>query len=119
MVTDEQKERTYMQYCQSYDLDIAMLQLGLDDAQQTELKNDEDFMFRIKLEEAELKTEIMTSLKSLVRSENEGIKMRATLELGNVIYSKRFKSTGQTVTVEDKRPTQIVMVGKGTDDADS
>lgn len=119
MVDDETKERVYMQYCQSFDFEIAVLQLNLTNEQQDELLNDEDFMFRLRLEDAELKTEIMTSLRGLARSENEGIQMRATLELGNIVYGKRFKGNGQKLVVEDNRPTQVVLVGKGTEANDT
>lgn len=112
MVSAEQREITYNHYCMSFDFDIAVLKAGLNTAQIDELKNDENFMLRLKLEDAEIQTEIMTSLRAMVASENEAVKMRATLELGNVLYKKRFKVTGPQQNVDDLRPTAITLVGK-------
>jgi len=68
-------------------------------------------MFRLQLEDAEIKTDIMTSLRSLISSENENIKLRATLELGTVLYKKRFKVTSNEPVAPSDRPTKITLVG--------
>ena len=111
MLTDEQKETVYNHYCMSFDIDIAALRSGLSGDEVVELKDDSDFMFRLQLEDAEVKTDIMTSLRSLIESDNENIKLRATLELGTVLYRKRFKTTNQMPIESTDKPTKITLVG--------
>ncbi len=110
-ITAELKERVYNCYSMVLDFDIATLKSGLDEESITVLKDDEEFMQRLKLEEAQQQIELMTSLRSLTTSENEAIKLRAILELGKMKYKAIFSASSTDTELDTKKPIKITMKG--------
>lgn len=112
-LTAQAKEIVFNYYSMSLDLDIAILKAGLNPDQITMLYDDTEFMARIQLEDAEVQTEIVTTLRSLMESSNEAIKLKAVLKFAEVHYKKRF-SPSKYDRADDlltERPVNIILKG--------
>jgi len=59
---EEKKEQVIIQYMRSYDLDVAMMKVGLTSDEQKLLKNDTSFMYRVNFQDATLKEDIVTTM---------------------------------------------------------
>jgi len=110
-LTDQTKELVFNFYTMSLDFDIAILKTGLSKEQAVSLKSDEDFMMRLRLEEAQFQTDLVTSLRGLLSSENEPTRLRAILELGKMKYKTTFNVAPSDAPLVDKPHPTIRMKG--------
>ncbi len=112
-LTAEQKELVFNYYSLSLDLDIAVLKAGLNRDQISKLYEDKIFMSRIQLEDAEVQTDLMTTLRGLMESDNEAIKLKATLKFAEVHYKKRFSPSkyDRADDLINDRPVNIYLKG--------
>lgn len=110
MTLDEKIELIYDSYTRSLDYEIACLRADLTDEEREQVDQNEFLHLRMRLWDAEIQEELITNLRNLAKSDNENIKLKATLDLGKMIYKKRFDSKkGYDDGIE--RPSKIVLEG--------
>ena len=109
----EKAEIAYEAYKGCLDLEIAYLRAGLSDIERTLIENDVDFKARIQLVVYDEQERLITNLRDLSHSYNENIKLTATLKLGSMMYSERFRepTKAEEKPAEQKVPTTIVLTG--------
>ena len=112
-LTANLKELVFNYYAMSLDLDIAVLKAGLTPDQVTLLYNDPEFMLRVQVEDAEVQTDLITTLRALMESDNEAIKLKATLKFAEVHYKKRFSPSkyDRADDLLSERPANIYLKG--------
>lgn len=112
-LTAEEKELVLNHYSSSLDLEIAVLKAGLTPEQISMLYDDSDFMLRIKIEDADIQTDLILTLRDLMESDNEAIKLKATLKFAEVHYKKRFSPSKNDRAGDNyvERPLNIYLKG--------
>lgn len=100
---EEKKELVIENYRMSYDLDIAMLKVGLTDDEKKLLLNDTSFMYRINYQDALIREDIMATMLSNMHNRGP-ISQKAALDLANVLWADKFKNkeSGPPSIIPDK-----------------
>lgn len=111
---EEKKEILISNYELCFDLDIARAKIdGLTDEEFDEIIDDEYFHARINLIDSEIKETLIMNLLDLVKSKNESVSLKATLELGKMLYEKKFNKTKDNSALDElKRKPVVVLMGK-------
>ena len=107
---EEKKELTLQYYKLSYSLDTALLMADVSKAEQSLLKNDEEFLYRIQYEDATIRQTLFTTLLNGVTSSDEKHARNCALDLAKILDSDRFN--GKVEKVKTIVPDSINLVGK-------
>jgi hypothetical protein len=107
----EQAELVYQAFEACHDLDIAFAKIGVSDDDRSAIEADSGFQARVQLARYVLQERIFTSLLEKIDSPNESISLQATLQLGNLVYKRRFKNTSDDEDLASRRPTSISLMG--------
>ena len=114
---EEKIEVLFYSFERTLDYDIACLRADLTPEEQDRADNDETLHARIALCIADEKEALITNMRDLTKSNFANIKLRATIELGKIVYPEVFgdkaKGTEQPVNVN------VYMRGKYPDNEDS
>ena len=114
---ETKQEEVIINYKLSYDLDIAMLKAEVTPAEQKVLLRDESFMYRIAFEDAMIQEKIVkTMITNMTMFDDPRISQKAAIDLGNLLYKKKFKATDETV--KNQVPDKIVLSGVSGDAED-
>lgn len=112
----EKAEYLLTQYVGSYDLEIARLKVpAITDEEFEIMQNDLLFKTRLNLINAGLQERIITNLIELSDSDAEPIKLKATIELGRIMYKKKFDSKNNAIDVNVNNLPKVVLVGVDAD----
>jgi len=114
MELDEKMQKLITQYQGCYDLAIARLKVSdLTNDEFEIIQEDEFFIASINSIDADIQERLLNNLIVLSSSQNESIKMKATLELGKILYDKKFNKTKNNNPDDElRRKPTIVLVGK-------
>ena len=110
MTFDEKIELIYAAYDRTLDFEIACLRAELTETEKEKVEKHEGLKLRILLIDAEVREELITNLRDLAKSNNEGIRYRATMSLGQMVYKRRFDSNN-TELDDKQRPDSIELIG--------
>ena len=112
MNIEEKIEIVYNAYERTLDFDIACLRAYLTDEEREIVENDEDLRFRIDLCDAEVREDIISSLRELAAHGNDKMRFQANVKLGEILYKKRFNNVKSNEDDDSKtRPTKIILEG--------
>ncbi len=111
MSLEEKKERVIMQYMLSYDIDIAMMKVGITSEEQKLLKSDTSFMYRINFQDATLKEDIVTTMHDNMKNGDGKLSQKAAIDLGNIMWPEKFKNKGDNEPVHNI-PDKIILTGE-------
>ena len=107
---DEKVELIYAAYERTLDFEIACLRAELTEKEKEKVEKHEGLKLRMQLFDAEIREDLISNMMELSKSENEAIKYRATMSLGQMIYKRRFDSKDDDID-NSKRPNKIELVG--------
>jgi hypothetical protein len=113
MTLDEKVELIYDSYTRTLDYEISCLRADLAEGERELVDAHEGLQIRIKLFDAEVQEELIENMRELSKSTTESIRLQATLRLGQMIYKKRFKDSGNNV--ETIRPANVFLMGRYPD----
>lgn len=106
---EEKKEIAVMAYEKSYDLEIAFITANMTAAEKEMLQRDESFMSRITYVDAKLKEEIITTMTSNMRSEDQKLAQKAAVDLGKIAWPEKF--SGKAEPPKTQVPDSIILEG--------
>ena len=108
---EEKMEMVYQSYLRNLDLELALGKptLGLSEEEKEAIRDDEYFRARVEFVDSELQEELILNLRNLAKSENENIQLKSTLELGKMVYKKRFSDRSNQPI--GKVPDKIILKG--------
>ncbi len=116
LTLEEKKEEIVAQYRLSYDLDIAMLKVGITPEEKKLLLNDQSFMYRIEYQKATIREQIVSTMIDNMQIDDPRISQKAAVDLGNLLWKEKFK--GNNEGPKGQVPDSIILVGvtpEGTD----
>lgn len=87
---EEKKELVVEAYQRSFDLDLSYLKSGINDDERKLLNQDSDFQERLQYFLIEEKERIFSTLRALILCGDDKTALKATIELGKMIYPNRF-----------------------------
>ena len=105
MTYSEKVEIVYRYFTISLDIDIAIQRIELTEKEREKILKDEILRARIDNHLASIQEDIMDGLMDLKTSNNESIRLRAILELGKILYQKRFNPNKDN---DDQKRLQMV-----------
>ena len=105
----QKKEAILMQYQGCYDLEVAMLLADLTPNEKQVILRDELFMVRVNFVDAQLRKKLIGTLVDNLDSDDERVAHKAAMDLGNVIWTDKFK--GKPEQAAQTVPDSIVLEG--------
>ena len=114
MQLNEKQELVLLAYERTFDLKLAYDKAGVTLEEAEILKQDADFNTRIAMMSIEVKEQLFSSLLSLSDSDNESIKLKATLELVQILYPERF-GKNSNADLDNSQYRDIKMPSNGRD----
>jgi hypothetical protein len=111
MKFDEKVELIYDGYTRTLDYETACLRADLTEKEREKADEHESLHLRIKLYDAEIREEWIEGLRDLAKSENENMRYRAIMSLGEIYYKKKFDRKNDDGEGGGDRPTKIILEG--------
>jgi len=108
---EEKKEQVILQYTLSYDIDIAMTKVDLTPDEKKMLLRDEDFLYRLNYQDALIRERIVSTMLENLTAGDPRLTQKAAIDLGNLLWKEKFKSTESTST-KNQVPDTIILKGK-------
>lgn len=108
---EEKKELVIANYQQSYDLEIAMMKVGLTSDEKKLLLHDESFMYRVSFADSLIREEIIGTMLDSMRSADVKLAQKAAIDLGNILWKDKFKGNADEGN-KSQVPDQIILKGK-------
>lgn len=109
---EEKKELVLDNYSKSFDLEVAMMKVGLDADEKKLMQNDESFMYRVRYADATVREEIIGKMTTAMRDDDIRVGVKAAIDLGNLIWRDKFKAK-EDDGKNHQVPDSIILVGKG------
>lgn len=114
MTYAEKVETIYRSFVTCLDLDIAINKVQTTKEEREKILSDELLLIRLDNHLNDIREDLIEGLLDLKTSNNEPIKLRAILELGKMLYKKRFiveKKEEKKDLDQESIPDKIILVG--------
>jgi hypothetical protein len=102
----EKKELILASYSLAFDREMAYAKVSLTKDERELLKDDEEFQSRLANVLINQREKLIRQLNSLSNSVDEQISLKATLELGKILYPTGFSRTGDDDPEKSKKDTE-------------
>lgn len=106
---EEKKELVIANYIMSYDLEIAMLKVGISPEEKKLLLNDTSFMYRVSFQDALIREKIIETMVGNMKIGPGPLSQKAAVDLGNILWKDKFKDKGDEP--KGQVPDRIILVG--------
>lgn len=105
-VLNEKKDFILDSFKRSFDKELAYSKSQVTDKEREALENDKDFQALIRYYLIAEQERLVTSLRELLDSDKEDIKLKATMALGKILYPSRFDEA-EAKKAKDHEPQKI------------
>jgi len=116
MLLDEKKELLYRVYTECLDLEVAQKKINLSVKDYESIVKDKEFLERLAIYDAGIQLNIVQGLIELSSSENESIRLKSIIKLGEIYYKKKFNKSNSNDDDDDdiieSIPDKIILTGR-------
>lgn len=115
MTLPEKMELIFRAYSKSFDYAMSCRKVGISDEERELIDKDEAFQSRLMMLDIEVQEELIMAMRTLARSETESIRLRATEQLGKMLYADRFREIKDSSKDVQKHDITVNLVGVHND----
>jgi hypothetical protein len=116
MTLNEKKELILRLYEKTLDVNLAFRKLRISDIEQKQILDDSSFNDRLTYILTEVQEDIITTVRGLLGSDSEAIRLRAATKLGEILYSSRFIYGQKSDEQESENKPLIYLPDNGRDE---